>query len=100
MTRRIGFLGFDGMQTLDLVGPADAFVSDAFKSGVVSPLNGHHEEADAKQPYQVVVIGLTGMRFTTSSGLTTRADAPATQGLGLDTLIVPGGAGLRRPGFA
>jgi hypothetical protein len=29
-TRRIGFLAFDGLQALDLVGPADAFGSDAF----------------------------------------------------------------------
>src|SRR5882724_227015 len=100
MTRRIGFLGFDGMQTLDLVGPADAFVSDAFKSGLLSPHNDHHEEADAKQPYQVVVVGLTGKRFTTSSGLTMHADVPTTKRLRLDTLIVPGGAGLRRPGVA
>jgi len=77
------------MQTLDLVGPADAFVSDAFKSGLLSPHNDHHEEADAKQPYQVVVIGLTGKRFTTSSGLTMHADAPTTKRLRLDTLIVP-----------
>ena len=28
-TRRIGFLAFDGIQALDLVGPADAFGSDA-----------------------------------------------------------------------
>src|SRR5204863_91190 len=28
--RRIGFLAFDGVQALDLIGPADAFASDAF----------------------------------------------------------------------
>jgi hypothetical protein len=31
-TKRIGFLGFDGVQALDIVGPADAFGSDAFAS--------------------------------------------------------------------
>jgi transcriptional regulator GlxA family with amidase domain len=40
------------------------------------------------------------MRFTTSSGITMRADAMVPTRVQLDTLIVPGGAGLRRPGVA
>ena len=31
-TRRIGFLGYDLVQALDLIGPSDAFASDAFAS--------------------------------------------------------------------
>jgi transcriptional regulator GlxA family with amidase domain/pimeloyl-ACP methyl ester carboxylesterase len=94
MQRRIGFLAFDGIQALDIVGPADAFGSDAFAS-----LNGVDGEISAR-PYEVVVIGLTGKQFTTSSGLIMRADATAGSRVKLDTLIIPGGAGLRRPGVA
>jgi transcriptional regulator GlxA family with amidase domain len=100
MTRRIGFLGFDGIQTLDLSGPVDAFMSDAFKSGAVASFNGNQGDANGKSPYEVVVIGLTGKRFTTSSGLTMQADITTTKKVRVDTLIIPGGPGLREPGVA
>src|SRR5438309_5377526 len=92
--RRIGFLAFDGLQALDLVGPADAFGSDAFRD------NGASGTTPASPPYECVVIGLTGKRFTTSAGLRMEASVVATARVRLDTLIVPGGAGLRRPGIA
>ena len=91
--RRIGLLGFDGVQALDLVGPADAFGSDAFDSLDVGGSAG-------SVPYEVVVIGLVAKQFTTSAGLVMRADALAGSKIRLDTLMIPGGAGLRRPGIA
>ncbi len=93
--RRIGFLAFDGLQAVDLVGPADAFGSDALHDG------GASGTTPASSPYQCVVIGLTGKRFTTSAGLRMEASVvAATARVRLDTLIVPGGEGLRRPGIA
>jgi transcriptional regulator GlxA family with amidase domain len=92
--RRIGFLGFDGVQALDLVGPADAFASDAF---------GEFDEADGamtESPYEIVVVGLHGKRFTSSGGIVMHADVVVPTSIRLDTLIIPGGAGLRRPGVA
>jgi transcriptional regulator GlxA family with amidase domain len=94
MMYRVGFLGFDGIQALDLVGPADAFGSDALAA--IDKSDGD----DARSPYEVVVIGLDGKSFTTSSGLAMRADAVASDDLSLDTLIIPGGTGLRRTGVA
>jgi transcriptional regulator GlxA family with amidase domain len=93
--RRIGFLGFDGVQALDLVGPSDAFASDAFAT-----IDRGNNDAKPWVPYEVVVIGLDGRRFTTSSGLVIRADAVVPSIVSLDTLIIPGGAGLRQPGVA
>ncbi len=93
--RRIGFLGFDGVQALDLVGPADAFASDAFSDAMLDT-----ESGVPRRPYEVVVVGLRGKQFVTSSGLTMRADVTVPTTTRLDTLIVPGGAGLRRPGVA
>jgi transcriptional regulator GlxA family with amidase domain len=90
--RRIGFLGFDGVQALDIVGPADAFGSDVFDSAILG-------ESAGQRPYEIVVIGLTARRFTTSAGLVMHADASAGSKLRLDTLVIPGGAGLRRPGI-
>lgn len=93
--RRIGFLGFDGVQALDLVGPADAFGSDAF-GGESGEANG----TISQSPYEIVIIGLHGKRFTSSAGITMQADVVVPTAIRLDTLIIPGGAGLRLPGVA
>ncbi|MFI5233088.1 MAG: GlxA family transcriptional regulator [Gemmatimonadales bacterium] len=89
--RRIGLLGFDGVQALDLIGPADAFASDAFDA------LGDDAPPDR---YEVVVIALQKRTFVSSSGVVMRAGATISENVRLDTLIVPGGAGLRRPGVA
>ena len=87
-TRRIGILGFDNVQALDLVGPADVFGSDALAAPELRD--------GGEPPYQVVVIGLHGKKFTASNGVqfTTRHTIPTK--IALDTLIVPGGSGLRQ----
>jgi len=82
---RVALLGYDGVQTLDLCGPLDAF-------GSANGLRGGS--------YEPVVVSLDGGPFTSEPGLritpaSTLADAGA-----LDTLILPGGEGLRRPGVA
>ncbi len=82
--RRIGILGYDAVQALDVIGPSDAF----------SVARG--EEGAAGSPYEVVVLGLDGPSFTAESGIVLQAHLtlPAP-GVHLDTLIVPGGRGLR-----
>lgn len=85
--RRIGILGYDGTQGLDVVGPMEAFAA-------VPP------DADGGvPPYTVVLIGLAGRRFCTESGLVMQAHTvAASPRLRLDTLIIPGGRGLRETG--
>lgn len=85
--RRIGILGFENLQALDLIGPADVFGSDA--------LAAPEFREDGTPPYEVVVIGVEGKRFTASNGIefTARHVIPTT--MALDTVIVPGGSGLR-----
>jgi transcriptional regulator GlxA family with amidase domain len=88
MTRRIGILGYDGIQALDLVGPAETFAA------VPARADGAHE-------YEIVVIGLgRGKRFTSETGLTLTADTGNDTRLKLDTLIVPGGRAMRTPALA
>lgn len=82
---RVGVLGFDGINGLDLVGPLEAFAHAVY----IEPARA------ARQPYEVFVIGMTKKAFTGESGMRfmphySVADAPA-----LDTLVIPGGAGLR-----
>jgi transcriptional regulator GlxA family with amidase domain len=89
--RRIGFLAFDGIQALDLVGPADAFGSDVF----APPSCG----AGDPVPYTISIIGLRSRNFVSSSGVPMRATNDAGDDIELDTLIVPGGRGLRENGM-
>lgn len=86
--RRIGILGYDGIQALDLVGPAEAFAAARGHSG------DQHEGA-AAPAYDIVIIGLTGRRFVAESGLTMQANTTVAERLPLDTLIVPGGRAMR-----
>jgi transcriptional regulator GlxA family with amidase domain len=84
---RVGLIGFEQANALDLAGPTEAFAS-AFRADG----KGKRERC-----YEIVVIGLTKRPFVTESGLvfvpaTTLEKAPK-----LDTIIVPGGAGLRWP---
>src|SRR2546423_9614651 len=84
---RIGLIGFERVNGLDLAGPAEAFASAMRENG-----RGKFDGC-----YEVILMGLTRRPFPAESGLvfqpaTTIAAAPK-----LDTLIVPGGAGLRVP---
>jgi transcriptional regulator GlxA family with amidase domain len=81
--RRIGIIGYDGVNAIDLTGPAEAFVSanDCGASGA---------------PYEVVVIGLDRRTFRTDSGVRILAAETLGRARGIDTLVIPGGSGLRR----
>jgi transcriptional regulator GlxA family with amidase domain len=84
--RRIGLLVFDGITALDLVGPAEAF-----GCAVRGP-------ASAAEPaYEVLVIGLSGRACRSESGVRLSPDCRLEQAPPLDTLVVPGGSGLREP---
>src|SRR5205085_7909512 len=89
---RVGIIGFDGANAIDLAGPLEAFAS-------VHEVEKHEVEKKDGLPlrYETVVLGLTKKPFTADSGIVfhphrTLANAPQ-----LDTLIVPGGSGLRVP---
>jgi transcriptional regulator GlxA family with amidase domain len=88
MKRRIGILAYDGMQALDLVGPAEAFA--AVRGGTDETVEGWRSPA-----YAVVVIGLDGKRLVAETGLTLLADVTASTSMTFDTLIVPGGRSMR-----
>jgi transcriptional regulator GlxA family with amidase domain len=82
--RRIGILGFDHVTALDLVGPADVFAT------ACTP--------DSRPAYEIVVIGVTGRPFRSDSGIVLKPERAMRGPIPLDTLIIPGGAGLREPG--
>jgi len=79
----VGFLVFDGMNSLDLAGPMEAFTS-----AVIGDENC----------YEAFTIGLTSKPFKAESGLIFKPHETLKTAPALDTLIIPGGHGLRRPG--
>jgi transcriptional regulator GlxA family with amidase domain len=81
--RRVGFVGFDGVNALDLVGPLEVFASALSDDGAAL--------------YETVVIGATGGTFVADSGVLFKPSATFATAPPLDTLVVPGGSGLRRP---
>jgi len=84
--RRIGILGFEGVMALDLVGPFDAFTSAFIEDG-----------GQQSNCYEVIVIGLTDQPFSAESGIIFKAHKTVHNAPPLDTLIIPGGKGLRAP---
>jgi transcriptional regulator GlxA family with amidase domain len=78
-------LGFDGVMALDLVGPIDAFTSAAVEEPGGGPRPG----------YEVVIVGLSKRPFTSESGIVFKPQVTLQRVLPLDTLIIPGGVGLR-----
>lgn len=84
VSRNIGFLVYDGMQALDLVGPLDVF--DAANRLYHGP-----------QPYRLILIGLAGGgTLRLENGLAIVPDCLPEDAPVLDTLIIPGGEGSRR----
>ena len=81
-TRRIGIIGYDGVQALDIIGPADAF----------SLASAHLSNGSA---YEVVTLGLSRRAFVCESGVAIRPHRRLESAPPLDTVIVPGGRALR-----
>lgn len=80
--RRIGFLLFDGLVALDLVGPMEAFAE------------ANHD----KGAYELLTVGMRRSAVTSASGIIFKPGITMAECPPLDTLVVPGGASLRHPG--
>lgn len=81
--RRIAILVYDDVATLDVAGPADVFSS-------ANELLGRQPA-----PYEVIVAGPRRGRVAAESAVCFHADAAFTDGGLFDTIIVPGGKGVR-----
>src|SRR5262245_9555813 len=79
--RRIAVLAYDGIQSLDLVGPVEVF--DVASRHLIDP------------PYRVEVVAPTAAPIATTSGVTiTPARALADVRGDVDTFVVAGGLGV------
>jgi transcriptional regulator GlxA family with amidase domain len=84
--KRIGFVGFEGVTASDLTRAADVFAA--------ATLNGGY--GDRISCYHVCTIGFTSDCFRAESGIVLKADGRPETVSDLDTILVPGGKGLRR----
>jgi transcriptional regulator GlxA family with amidase domain len=85
-SKRIGFIGFDGVVGIDLVGPAEAF----------STARAQGPARDPKPCYEVLTIAASTRPFVSDSGMVFKPQRTFKTAPALDTLIVPGGIVLRQ----
>lgn len=85
--RRIGFIVYPDITAMDFIGPMEAFAAATVDEG-----------AGTKHPcYDLIVIGVDRKPITAGSGVVFRPHCGLEAAPALDTVIVPGGRGLRNP---
>lgn len=84
---KIGVLGYEGVTALDMVGPTEAFATARIDDGDGPP----------RPAYEVVILGITRKPFTAESGVVFKPHRSLDGKVDVDTLVVPGGCGLRNP---
>jgi transcriptional regulator GlxA family with amidase domain len=83
--RRIGFVGFPGVTVLDLIGPHEVFATANTLS------TGH------RALYETVIVALQRAPVTADSGVALVPQEDFATARPFDTLVTPGGPGLRVP---
>src|SRR3954451_13513406 len=83
--KRIGLIGFDRVNALHLIAPAEAFCAATLDDGYGGRI----------PCYDVCTIGVHSDRFRTESGLSFQAETTLERAGEFDTIIVAGGAGIR-----
>jgi transcriptional regulator GlxA family with amidase domain len=84
--KQIGFVGFDGVATSDLTLAADVFASATLDGGYGNRLSCYH----------ICTIGFSFECFRSESGIAFRPDSTLEKVSKLDTIVIPGGKGLRQ----
>ena len=86
--KRVGIIGFEGVNALDMIGPIEALTTAGRKDPTAKESRGL---------YEAVVIGLNERPFAAESGIRFVPHCQLANAPSLDTVIVPGGWGLREP---
>src|SRR5690348_5782000 len=84
--RRVGFIVFPEVTALDFIGPMDAFAAAATDA-----------DSGRKACYELVTIGINHRRVRSESGVEVNAQCTLESAPSLDTIVIPGGRGLREP---
>jgi transcriptional regulator GlxA family with amidase domain len=83
--RLIGILGYEDINALDLIGPGEAFAS----------AEQIDAQGNAQRCYELVVVGIDMRPFKAESGVVFQPATDLQHAPDFDTIIVPGGVGLR-----
>jgi len=83
--KHIVIVGYDDLTSLDLSGPLEAFSSASLEGS-----NGHPQPC-----YKVTIAALGAKTFSSVSGLRMTANCFLSRLRHIDTLIIPGGRGIR-----
>src|SRR6185312_11063218 len=86
--KHVGVIAFDGVNAVDLVGPLEVFANAGRADFTRSESHG---------VYAIHLLGLHGGPVVAESGIRFVPDKQLSDAPPLDTIIVPGGAGLREP---
>ena len=81
--RRVGIIGYDGVNSLDLTGPLETLA--AARNGI---------GPQAQPCYRVTLIGLNGKTFVSQSQVAFQTESTLLKTGDLDTVIIPGGLGM------
>jgi transcriptional regulator GlxA family with amidase domain len=84
--KRVGFLGFDGVAASELTRAADVLAAASLDGGYGNRI----------ACYQINMIGFTSECFHAESGIAFWPDSTVETVSELDTVVIPGGDGLRR----
>ena len=84
--KRIGFLGFEGVAASELTRAADVLAAAILDGGYGNRISC----------YQISTIGFTSECFRAESGIAFWPDSTLETASELDTIVIPGGDGLRR----
>jgi transcriptional regulator GlxA family with amidase domain len=84
--KRIGFLGFEGVAASDLARAADVFAAATLDGGYGNRISCYH----------VCTLGFAFDCFRSESGIAFRPDSMLETVPEVDTIVVPGGDGVRR----
>jgi transcriptional regulator GlxA family with amidase domain len=84
--KRIGFLGFEGVAASELTRAADVLAAATLDGGYGNRISC----------YEISAIGFTSECFRAESGIAFRPDSTLETASELDTIVIPGGDGLRR----
>ena len=87
LPKHVVIVGYDEFTSLDLSGPLEAFSSSVIENARGNP-----------QPcYRVTIAALGAKTFSSESGLCVTANHSLSSVRQVDTLLIPGGRGMRNP---
>ncbi len=111
VSKRVGFVGYDDVQALDIIGPMEAFDAARIDAAQGNGREGGRPEGGASLPgtnatartsastrgYEVVLLAPSLKPIRSEAGVALTPQRTLRAAGELDTIVIPGGRGLRDP---